>query len=85
MITTVTSVTSTVGAAMGYGLGILATVLLIGLLVAKELSGAAAASYGSSRNVSYAASLDRVLNVAVIPLLITFAVIVTDKVLRILR
>jgi len=85
MITTVTTVTTMANVAMAYGFGILATLVLIGLLIAKELSGAAAASSGSSRELSFAASLDKVLNVAVMPLLIVFAAIVVDKVTKILR
>lgn len=85
MITTVTTVTTMANASMAYGFGILATLLLIGLLIAKELSGAAAVSTGSTREMNFAGSLDKALNVVVIPLLLVFAAIVIDKVLKILR
>ena len=85
MITTVTTVTTLANAAMAYNFGILATLFLIALLIAKELSGASVSSAGSSDDIYFASSLDRMLNVAIIPLLIVFAVIVVDKVMSVLH
>jgi hypothetical protein len=85
MITTVTSVTTLANGAMAYGFGILATLMLIGFLIAKELCGAAASSSGPDRRLSLAGSLDRALNVVIIPFLVVFTAIVIDKVVKILR
>ena len=78
-ITTVTSVTSITSiAAMGIGAGItiFAVMLLIGLLTAKELVGA---SDGSRQRL-----ISRCLNISIIPLVVSFAVIVALKVFEIL-
>ena len=85
MITTVTTVTTIANIHMAYDFGILATLVLIGLLIAKELSGASVTAAGTSSELGFFASFDRVLNVAVIPLLIVFAVIVVDKVIAVLH
>jgi hypothetical protein len=78
-------VTSTTVAA---GLGLLATVGLIFLLVAKELAGAQniqAAADGRVGGIGYAGAFDRVLNVAIIPLLIVFSFIVLVKIIEVLH
>ena len=72
--TTVSTIVSTV--IIAGTLGLLAVLTLIGLLVTKEL-----ASAGESRRLQY---LARALNVAILPLLVTFAAIVTVKVVEIL-
>jgi len=78
MVSTVTvSTISTIAAlSVGAGVGIFATLLLIGLLTSKEVLGA---SSGDRRKL-----LARSLSVGVVPLLIGFAVIVGFKVAEIL-
>ena len=73
-ITTITTVTAIVG--FGLALGVVAVVVLIGLLSAKELSSAS----GNSTHRLLARSLD----VGIVPLAIAFAVIVAVKVVEIL-
>jgi len=89
MISTVTTTTVTTIASttMAAGLGLLATLALIFLLIAKELAGAqnVQAAAGGTGSVGYAGALDRVLNVAVTPLLIVFSVIVVVKIIEVLR
>ena len=73
-ITTITTVTAIVG--FGLAFGVVAVVVLIGLLGAKELSSAS----GSNTYRLLAKSLD----VGIVPLAIAFAVIVVVKVAEIL-
>ncbi len=87
MISTVTTTTVTTVASttMAAGLGLLATLVLIVLLVAKELAGAGMHSAGNTSTVALSRSIDRVLNVAIVPLLVVFSLIVIVKVLEVLR
>jgi len=81
----VTVITSTTVAA---GLGLVATVALIFSLIAKELAGAQniqVAADGRVGGIGYAGAFDRVLNVAIIPLLIVFSFIVLVKIIEVLR
>ena len=78
-ITTVTSITSITSIAMlgvGAGISVFAVLLLISMLTIKELAGAAEG--GRAKLVS------RCLNISIIPLVVSFAVIVALKVLEIL-
>jgi cytochrome c biogenesis protein CcdA len=74
MVTTVTTTTVTTTTVIGAtaALGVIATLLLIGLLVARELAGASE----SIRSIRWSRSL----NIGVAPLLLAFAVIVAVKV-----
>lgn len=87
MISTVTTTTVTTIASttMAAGLGLLATLGLIFLLIAKELAGAGAQSNHVAGELTLPYAFDRVLNVAIIPLLIVFSFIVVVKVLEVLR
>lgn len=60
------------------GFGLIVTITLIVLLIAKKLAGAVAEEIKGGE-ASWLLSLDRVLNTAVIPLLMAFAVIVFIK------
>ena len=87
-VTTVTTTTVTTTTAVAAGLGILATLALIFLLMAKELAGAwnvQAAADGKVSSMGYAGAFERVLNVAVIPLLIVFSFIVLVKIVEVLH
>lgn len=77
MTTTVTTtVTTTTILTFGFALGVLLTLALIGLLVAKELvtagEGVRAVRWG------------RVLNVGIVPLLVSFLCIVAVKLVAVL-
>jgi len=88
MISTVTTTTVTTIASttMAAGLGLLATLALIVLLIAKELAGAQnLQTAGGAGSVSYAGALDRILNAAIIPLLIVFTLIVVVKIIQVLH
>ncbi|HAU30924.1 MAG TPA: hypothetical protein DCW46_01250 [Desulfotomaculum sp.] len=86
MISTVTTTTVTTIASttMAAGLGLLATLALIFLLIAKELAGAQDVQLGGSSSISYAGAFNNVLNTAIIPLLIVFGFIVVTKIIEIL-
>ncbi|GAB6275129.1 MAG: hypothetical protein STSR0004_19940 [Peptococcaceae bacterium] len=87
MISTVTTTTVTTTTAMAAGLGILATLALILALIAKELAGAwnvQVAADGKVSGMGYAGAFERVLNVAIIPLLIVFGFIVLVKIVEVL-
>jgi len=78
-ITTVTSITSISSIAMlgvGASISVFTVLLLIGMLTTKELVGAA--DGGRAKLIS------RCLNISIIPLVVSFAVIVALKVLEIL-
>jgi len=75
-ITSVTSITSIAAMGIGAGITIFAVMLLIGLLTTKELVGAS--DGGRQRLIS------RCLNISIIPLVVSFAVIVALKVFEIL-
>jgi len=88
MISTVTTTVTTIASTtMAAGLGLLATLALIFLLIAKELAGAqnVQAAAGGTGSVSFAGALDRVLNVAIVPLLIVFSFIVAVKIIEVLH
>jgi hypothetical protein len=88
MISTVTTTTVTTIASttMAAGLGIFATLALIFLLITKELAGAQNIQAGpGAGSLSYSGALDRVLNVAIVPLLIVFSFIVAVKVIEVLH
>ena len=74
MTTTITTTTVTTVSGMGLavGLGALASVILIALLVVKEIAGAAP----GERAIRWT----RTLNVGITPLLFAFAVIVAAKI-----
>ncbi|MDD2359092.1 MAG: hypothetical protein PHS89_06460 [Syntrophaceticus schinkii] len=82
--TTTTTVTTAANTTLAAGLGLLATLVLIALLVSKELAGAGVESSGSARTVTLSQAIDRVLNVAIVPLLFVFGAIVIVKVLEVL-
>ena len=87
MISTVTTTTVTTTTAVAAGLGILATLALILALIAKELAGAwnvQVAADGKVSGTGYAGAFERVLNVAIIPLLIVFGFIVLVKIVEVL-
>ncbi|MHB1043815.1 MAG: hypothetical protein ACYC0Q_13395 [Eubacteriales bacterium] len=85
-ITTSTSATTTTAASFAAGLGLLATITLIVMLIAKELAGAAAEQrLVPAHELTLPGALDRVLNVGIIPLLILFACIVVSKVASVLN
>jgi len=75
-ITSITSITSIAAMGIGAGITIFAVLLLIGLLTTKELVGA---SDGSRQSL-----VSRCLNISIIPLVVSFAVIVALKVFEIL-
>jgi hypothetical protein len=74
MVTTVTTTTVTTTTVIGAtaALGVIATLLLMALLVARELAGTSE----SIRSIHWSRSL----NIGVAPLLLAFAVIVAVKV-----
>lgn len=81
--TTTTASTVTTATSLVAGLGLVATIALIVMLIAKELAGAAAES-SSSPEFSVSGALDRVLSVGIVPLLMVFASIVFVKVISVL-
>jgi hypothetical protein len=86
--TTAAAVSSTVttaatAASLAAGFGLIATITLIVLLIAKELAGAASEEIQGGE-ASWPSALDGALNTAVIPLLMAFAVIVCVKVMSVL-
>jgi hypothetical protein len=74
--TTVTTVTTATVAVIA-GLSLLAIVTLFGLLISKEVV--------SVNNKERWQSFSRVLNIAIIPLLLAFVLIVVMEVLQVLR
>ncbi len=86
MISTVTTtVASTVPAAtsLGAGVGLIATISLIVLLIAKELAGAASDN-SSSPEFTLPGALDRVLNAGIVPLSMVFVSVVFVKIANVL-
>lgn len=75
-ITTITSITSIAALGLGASISIFAVLLLIGMLTMKELVGA---SDGSRQRL-----ISRCLNISIIPLVISFVVIVALKIFEIL-
>jgi hypothetical protein len=78
---TVSSVSSVYTSA---GLGQIATMVLIALLIVKELAGARVESMGAS-GATLSQALDRVANVAIVPLLIVFGFIVVVQIMAVLH
>ena len=78
MTTTVTTATISTVTMMGFGvaLGVMLTVSLIALLVGRELASASDSSRG--------ARMARVLNVGMVPLLASFALILAVKIAEII-
>lgn len=85
MISTVTTVTTTAAstAATVAGFGLIATITLIALLIAKELAGAASEN-SSAAEFTLPGALDRVLNVGIVPLSMVFVSVVFVKISNIL-
>ena len=91
MISTVTTVTTTAtstaatatSTSLVIGFGLIATITLIALLIAKELAGAASEN-SSAPELTLSGALDRVLNVGIIPLSMVFVSIVLVKIVNIL-
>ena len=81
--TTTTASTVTTATSMIAGFGLVATITLIVLLIAKELAGAASEN-SSAREFTLPGALDRVLNVGIVPLLMVFVSIVVVKVANVL-
>jgi hypothetical protein len=75
-VTSITSITSIAALGIGAAITIFAVLLLVGLLTTKELVGA---SDGSRQML-----ISRCLNISIIPLVVSFAVIVALKVFEIL-
>ena len=75
-VTSITSITSIAALGIGAGISIFAVLMLIGLLTTKELVGA---SDGSRAKL-----VSRCLNISIIPLIVSFIVIVALKVFEIL-
>ncbi|MCX5996211.1 MAG: hypothetical protein NTV42_01060 [Chloroflexi bacterium] len=75
-LTSVTGITSMAALGLGAGISIFAVLLLIGMLTTKEL---AEASDGSRQRL-----ISRCLNISIVPLVMSFAVIVALKVFEIL-
>lgn len=89
MISTVTTVTtaatSTAATATSLvaGFGLIATIALMVLLITKELAGAASEN-SSAPEFTLPGTLDRVLNVGIIPLSMVFVSIVMVKISNVL-
>ncbi len=89
MISTVTTVTTTAAStvttatSLVAGFGLIATITLIALLIAKELAGAASEN-SSAPEFTLSGALDRVLNVGIIPLSMVFVSVVFVKIVNIL-
>jgi hypothetical protein len=66
-------------------LGLISTLVLIALLIVKELAGAKVESLGTSGAVTMSRALDRVANVAIVPLLIVFGFIVIVQIMAVLH
>jgi hypothetical protein len=79
-VSTVSTVTSSTAK-----LGLMSTLVLIALLIVKELSGAKAESMEATGMVTLSRALDRVMNVAIVPLLIVFGFIVIVQIIGILH
>lgn len=82
-VTTTTASTVTTTTSLVTGVGMIATITLIAMLIAKELAGAVPVN-SSAPELILPGALDRVLNVGIIPLLMVFVSIVLVKVLNVL-
>lgn len=89
MISTVSTVTTTTASmvtttsSLVTGVGIIATITLIAMLIAKELAGAVSVN-SSAPELILPGALDSVLNVGIIPLSMVFVSIVLVNVLNVL-
>jgi hypothetical protein len=70
---------------MATDLGLISTLVLIALLIVKELAGARDESMGATGTVTLSWALDRVANVAIVPLLIVFVFIVIVQIIGVLH
>ncbi len=86
-VSTVSTVSSstTQGMSMAAELGLISTMVLIALLIVKELAGARAESMDATGTVTLSRALDRVANVAIVPLLIVFGFIVIVQIIGVLH
>jgi hypothetical protein len=66
-------------------LGLISTLLLIGLLIVKELTGASVESMGDTGALTLSGALAQVANVPIVPLLIVFGFIVIIQIIGILH
>lgn len=89
MISTVATVTTTTASTVATatslvaGFGLIATITLIALLIAKELAGAASEN-SSTTEFTLPGTLDRVLNVGIIPLSMVFMSVVSVNIIKVL-
>ena len=83
--TTTTTVTTVASTTMAAGLGLIATLVLIASLIAKELTGAWVSTTGKEGAITLPQAVDRNLSLVIVPLLLTFAFIVAVKVLEVLH
>jgi len=83
--TTTTTVTTVASTTVAAGLGLIATLVLIASLIAKELVGAWVSPTGEAGMVTLPQAFDRNLNLIIIPLLLTFAFIVAVKILEVIH
>jgi|Deesub1362A_J573_1020465.scaffolds.fasta_scaffold00332_30 hypothetical protein len=81
-VTTTTTTTTTALASVATVLGLIAAVLLIALLGARELA-AARTVVGQGLKTSFAFAFKRFLTVAIAPLILVFAAIVITEILLI--
>jgi hypothetical protein len=70
---------------MATDLGLISTLVLIALLIVKELAGARDESMGATGTVTLSWALDRVANVAIVPLLVVFVFIVIVQIIGVLH
>jgi hypothetical protein len=70
---------------MATDLGLISTLVLIALLSVKELAGARDESMGATGTVTLSWALDRVANVAIVPLLVVFVFIVIVQIIGVLH
>jgi hypothetical protein len=66
-------------------IGLISTMVLIGLLIVKELAGARMEDVDATGVLTLSCALDRVLNVAIVPLLIVFGFIVVVQIAGVLH
>ena len=83
--TTTTTVTTVASTTIAAGLGLIATLVLIASLIAKELTGAWVSPTGKAGMVTLPQAIDRNLILVIVPLLLIFAFIVAVKVLEVLH
>ena len=84
-VTTSTAAGSAAGVSTAAGLGLMATLVLIAILIVKELAGARVESLGTGGAVTLSRALDRVANVAIVPLLVVFGFIVIVQIMGVLH